>query len=59
MNDLMTPKEVAKLLRISKLTLVRWARRSEHPLPFIRINSRGDRRYRRKDVERFLKEGFK
>jgi len=50
--DLMTIKEVAELLRISPLTIKRWGKRGK--LPAIRINSRGDRRYRKEVVLRLL-----
>lgn len=46
--DLLTVKEVATLLRVSPLTVKRWGKRGK--LPAIRINSRGDRRYRREAV---------
>lgn len=46
--DLLTVKEVAELLRVSPLTIKRWGKRGK--LPAIRINSRGDRRYRKESV---------
>ena len=46
--DLMTVKEVAQLLRVSVLTIKRWGKRGK--LPAIRINSRGDRRYKKEAV---------
>lgn len=46
--DLMTVAEVADLLRVSKLTIKRWGKRGK--LPAIRINARGDRRYRKEAV---------
>lgn len=46
--DLLTVKEVAEILRVSPLTLKRWGKRGK--LPAIRINSRGDRRYRKESV---------
>ena len=46
--DLLTVKEVANLLRVSPLTIKRWGARGK--LQPIRINSRGDRRYRKKSV---------
>lgn len=49
---LLTPKEVAKLLRVSVITLKRWGKKGK--LPAIRINERGDRRYRKEVVLRFL-----
>jgi len=46
--ELLTVKEVAKILRVSALTIKRWGKRGK--LPAIRINSRGDRRYRKEAV---------
>ncbi len=46
--DLLTVKEVASLLRVSPLTVKRWGARGK--LPAIRINSRGDRRYKKEAV---------
>lgn len=48
MPDLLTLREVSELLRVSPLTLKRWGKRGK--LPAIRINSRGDRRYRKETV---------
>lgn len=50
--DLMTIREVAGLLRVSPLTIKRWGKKGK--LPAIRINSRGDRRYRKKIVLKIL-----
>mgnify|MGYP003729802869 FL=1 len=50
--DLLTIKEVASILRISPLTVKRWGKSGK--LPAIRINSRGDRRYRKEVVLRLL-----
>ena len=46
--DLLTVTEAAELLRVSKLTLKRWGKRGK--LPAIRINARGDRRYRKEAI---------
>ena len=46
--DILTVAEVADLLRVSKLTIKRWGKRGK--LPAIRINARGDRRYRKEAV---------
>lgn len=46
--DLLTIREVADLLRVSTLTLKRWEKRGK--LQAIRINSRGDRRYRKEAI---------
>lgn len=50
--DLMTIREVADLLRVSPLTIKRWGKKGK--LPAIRINSRGDRRYKKEIVQRLL-----
>lgn len=50
--DLLTIKEVANLLRVSPLTIKRWGKKGK--LPAIRINSRGDRRYRKEVILRLL-----
>ena len=46
--DLLTINEVSTLLRVSPLTIKRWGKRGK--LPAIRINSRGDRRYKKQAV---------
>ena len=46
--DLLTVREVADVLRVSILTVKRWGKRGK--LPAIRINSRGDRRYKKEAV---------
>ncbi|MCX7955527.1 MAG: helix-turn-helix domain-containing protein [Patescibacteria group bacterium] len=50
--DLLTIKEVASILRVSPLTIKRWGKSGK--LPAIRINSRGDRRYKKEVVLRLL-----
>ncbi len=50
--DLLTIREVADILRVSPLTVKRWGKKGK--LPAIRINSRGDRRYRKEVVTRLL-----
>ena len=52
--DLMTIKEVSQLLRVSALTIKRWGKKGK--LPAIRINSRGDRRYKKEVILRLLGE---
>ena len=46
--DLLTVREVAEVLRVSPLTIKRWGKKGI--LPPIRINSRGDRRYKKEAV---------
>ncbi len=50
--DLLTIREVAEILRVSPLTIKRWGKRGK--LPAIRINSRGDRRYKKEVITRLL-----
>ena len=50
--DLLTVKEVAAILRVSTLTIKRWGKRGK--LVPIRINSRGDRRYKKEAVQWLL-----
>lgn len=53
--ELLTVKEVAKILRVSPLTIKRWGNKGK--LPPIRINSRGDRRYTKEQVLWVLGKG--
>jgi excisionase family DNA binding protein len=46
--DLLTVREVADLLRVSVLTIKRWGKLGK--LTPIRINYRGDRRYKKEAV---------
>jgi len=46
--DLLTVREVSELLRVSPLTIKRWGKRGK--LNALRINSRGDRRYKKEAV---------
>ena len=50
--DLLTIREVADLLRVSPLTIKRWGKKGK--LPAVRINSRGDRRYKKEVITRLL-----
>lgn len=50
--NLMTIMEVANLLRVAPLTLKRWEKKGH--IQAIRINSRGDRRYLRSEIERLI-----
>ena len=55
--ELMTIDEVANFLRVSKITLKRWGKRGK--LPAIRINQRGDRRYKKEAVLWMVGEMYK
>lgn len=46
--DLLTTKQVAKIFQVKPLTIKRWGNRGK--IRFIRINSRGDRRYTKEAV---------
>lgn len=46
--DLLTVREVAEIFRVSPLTIKRWGNRGKL-LP-IRINGRGDRRYKKEQI---------
>lgn len=51
---LLRPREVTRLLHVHANTLKRWS--DEGRIRAYRINHRGDRRFRRADIERFLAE---
>ena len=54
--DILTAREVAKYMKISVLTLKRWGKKGIF-LPAFRINSRGDRRYKKEDLIAFIEKG--
>lgn len=47
-------KEAAELLSVSPATLRKWD--NEGKLSAIKISERGDRRYRKEDLEKFVNE---
>jgi len=49
---MLTTRQVADFLQVSVCTVRRWSDRGL--LKFYRVGSRGDRRFRREDVLRFL-----
>jgi excisionase family DNA binding protein len=51
-NNLLTIKQVSDLLNIHSNTLRRWC--EEGKIPAVRISARGDRRFRREDIQRYL-----
>jgi excisionase family DNA binding protein len=55
MNNLLTKHQVAALLKIDIATLNDWARKGK--IKSIKINTRGDRRYRQEDIDEFLRKG--
>ena len=50
--DVLTIGEVAKTLRVSVITVKRWEKRGK--IKCIRVNTRGDRRYLKKDLLDYL-----
>ena len=54
LGPMLTVKEVAKLLHVHSNTVRRWSDRGL--IRSYRISHRGDRRFRRRDVARFLAE---
>lgn len=52
-KGLMTLDEAAAYLGVAKITLRRWTRKGE--LPCVRIGKRGDRRFRREDLDAYIK----
>ena len=53
-RPMLTVKEVAQLLHIHSNTVRRWA--NQGIIKAYRITRRGDRRFRREDISRFLAE---
>jgi excisionase family DNA binding protein len=51
-DNLLTIKQVSSLLSIHPNTLRRWC--DEGKIPSLRITTRGDRRFRREDIQRYL-----
>ena len=54
MSDLLTIREVARVLHVHPNTLRRWS--NDGRIRAYRINERGDRRFKREEVARFLAE---
>ena len=54
MGPMLTVREVARLLHVHPNTLRRWADRGR--IRAYRITQRGDRRFKRGDIARFLAE---
>ena len=53
-SPLLTVREVASMLGIHANTVRRWS--DEGKIRALRISKRGDRRFKREDIERFLVE---
>ena len=54
MSEMMTVREVARLLHVHPNTLRRWS--NDGRLRAYRITARGDRRFKREEIARFLAE---
>jgi len=52
-QGLMTLDEAAAYMGVAKITLRRWTRKGE--LPCVRIGKRGDRRFRREDLDAYIR----
>jgi excisionase family DNA binding protein len=51
-EGLLTLDEAAELIGVSKISLRRWTR--DGTMSCVRVGSRGDRRFRRKDLETYI-----
>ena len=54
LEAMLTVRQVADFLHVSICTVRRWSNKGM--LKYYRVGSRGDRRYRREDVLRFLEQ---
>lgn len=54
--NMLTTTEVAYLLHVHPNTVRQWANRGL--LPAYRLGTRGDRRFRREDIDTFLRSGL-
>jgi excisionase family DNA binding protein len=54
MSEMLTVREVARLLHVHPNTLRRWSNNGR--IKAYRITSRGDRRFKREEIVRFLAE---
>lgn len=52
--DLLVPREVAQIFKVTILTIRRWS--FNGTLPFVRINTRGYRRYTKEAVLKLLEK---
>ncbi len=52
MNELLTLDEASRYLKVSKSSLRRWTNQGR--LPCVRVGERGERRFRRSDIERLV-----
>jgi len=54
MSEMLTVREVARLLHVHPNTLRRWSKNGR--LRAYRITARGDRRFKREEIARFIAE---
>ena len=54
MEPMLTVKEVSRMIHVHPNTIRRWS--NQGIMKVVRINSRGDRRFRRSDIAFFLAE---
>jgi len=54
MDDMLTVREVARVLHVHPNTLRRWSNKGR--IRAYRINPRGDRRFKREEIARYLAE---
>jgi len=54
MSDMLTVRQVARLLHVHPNTLRRWSNKGM--IRAYRINQRGDRRFKREEITQFLAE---
>ena len=52
MEPMLTVRELSRMLYVHPNTLRRWS--DQGIIKAVRLNSRGDRRFRRRDIESFL-----
>lgn len=50
----MTRREVANYLRVSPLTIFYWANKGI--LPSVKINKRGDMRFKKEEIDKYLEK---
>lgn len=56
-TKLLRIRETAEMLGVNPQTLRRWDK--EGRLIAVRVNKRGDRRYRKEDLKKFIKQNLK
>jgi excisionase family DNA binding protein len=54
--DVLTITEVAKILRVSNITIKRWGKKNQ--IYFFRVNKRGDRRFLKSDIINLINKSY-